>query len=41
MQTSGAVRRLLEENAALKSRILTMEEQQFAALAQRLSLIHI
>ena len=35
MQTSGAVRRLLEENAALKSRILTMEEQQFAALAQR------
>ncbi len=35
MQTSGAVRRLLEENAALKSLILTMEEQQFAALAQR------
>lgn len=35
MQTSGAVRRLLEENAALKSRILTMEERQFAALAQR------
>lgn len=35
MHTSGAVRRLLEENAALKSRILTMEEQQFAALAQR------
>ena len=35
MQTSGAVRRLLEENAALKSRILTMEEQQFAALAQQ------
>lgn len=35
MQTSGAVRRLLEENAALKSRILTMEERQFAALAQQ------
>lgn len=35
MQTSGAVRRLLDENAALKSRILTMEERQFAALAQR------
>lgn len=35
MQASGAVRRLLDENAALKSRILTMEERQFAALAQR------
>ena len=35
MQTSGAVRRLLDENTALKSRILTMEERQFAALAQR------
>ena len=35
MQTSAAVHRLLEENTALKSRILTMEERQFAALAQR------
>ena len=35
MQTSAAVHRLLEENAALKSRILTMEERQFAALAHR------
>lgn len=35
MQTGAAVRRLLEENAALKSRILTMEERQFADLAQR------
>lgn len=35
MQTGAAVRRLLEENAALKSRILTLEEQHFAALAQR------
>lgn len=35
MQTGAAVRRLLEENAALKSRILIMEERQFADLAQR------
>lgn len=35
MQTGAAVRRLLEENAALKSRILTMEERQFADLSQR------
>lgn len=35
MQTGAAVRRLLEENASLKSRILTMEERQFADLAQR------
>ena len=35
MQTGAAVRRLLDENATLKSRILTMEERQFAALAQR------
>ena len=35
MQTGAAVQRLLDENAALKSRILTMEERQFADLAQR------
>ena len=32
-ETAQGVQRLLEENAALKSRILTMEEQHFAALA--------
>ena len=32
---ADAAERLLEENAALKSRILTMEERQFADLAQR------
>ena len=32
-ETADAVQRLQEENAALKSRILTMEEQHFAALA--------
>ena len=32
-ETAHGVQRLLEENAALKSRILTMEEQHFAALA--------
>lgn len=35
MQTSSAVQRLLDENAALKSRILTLEEEQFAALARQ------
>ena len=34
METAAAVGRLLEENAALKSRILTMEDAHFAALAQ-------
>ncbi len=34
METATAVGRLMEENAALKSRILTMEDDQFAALAQ-------
>ena len=33
-ETGTAVQRLLEENAALKSRILTMEDQRFAALAK-------
>lgn len=33
-ETSAAVQRLLAENEALKSRILTMEELRFAALAQ-------
>ena len=33
-ETGAAVQRLLEENAALKSRILTMEDQRFAALAE-------
>ena len=32
-ETAQGVQRLLEENATLKSRILTMEEQHFAALA--------
>ena len=34
METGAAVQRMLEENAALKSRILTMEDHRFAALAQ-------
>ena len=34
METAAAVSRLMEENAALKSRILTMEDAQFATLAQ-------
>ncbi len=34
-ETGAAVQRLLEENNALKSRILTMEDQRFAALAQQ------
>lgn len=34
-ETGAAVRRLLEENAALKSRILTMENHRFSALAQQ------
>lgn len=34
-ETGAAVRRLLEENSALKSRVLTMEGQHFAALAER------
>ena len=33
-ETGTAVQRLLEENTALKSRVLTMEERHFAALAQ-------
>ncbi len=32
-ETAGAVERLLEENASLKSRLLTLEESRFAALA--------
>ena len=35
MDTSSAVQRLMDESAQLKSRILTMEEAQFAALAQQ------
>jgi len=35
METGVAVQRMLEENAALKSRILTMEDHRFAALAQQ------
>ncbi|MEA4934091.1 MAG: alanine--tRNA ligase-related protein [Lawsonibacter sp.] len=34
-ETGAAVRRLLEENAALKSHILTMENHRFSALAQQ------
>lgn len=34
-ETGAAVRRLLEENSALKSRILTMENHRFSALAQQ------
>ena len=34
METGAAVQRMLEENAALKSRILTMEDHRFAALAR-------
>ena len=34
-ETGAAVQRLQEENAALKSRILTMEDQHFAALAEQ------
>lgn len=34
-ETGAAVRRLLEENTQLKSRVLTMEDHHFAALAQR------
>ena len=33
-ETGAAVQRLLEENNALKSRILTMEDHRFAALAE-------
>lgn len=33
-QTGAAVERLLEENAALKSRMLSLEDSQFAALAR-------
>ena len=32
-ETAGAVERLLEENAALKSRLMALEESRFAALA--------
>ena len=32
-ETAGAVERLLEENTSLKSRLLTLEESRFAALA--------
>ena len=35
LETAAGVQRLLEENQALKSRILTMEETRFAALAQQ------
>ncbi len=35
MDTSSAVQRLLDESAQLKSRILTMEDAQFSALAQQ------
>lgn len=34
-ETGAAVQRLLEENSALKSRIMTLEEQHFAALAEQ------
>ena len=34
-ETGAAVQRLLEENTALKSRILTMEDHRFAALARQ------
>lgn len=34
-ETGSAVRRLLEENAALKSRVFSMEDGHFSALAQR------
>lgn len=34
-ETGAAVQRLLDENAALKSRILTMEDARFAALAEQ------
>jgi len=34
-ETGAAVQRLLDENAALKSRILTMEDTRFAALAEQ------
>lgn len=35
LATSSAVQRLMEENNQLKSRILTMEDTQFAALAEQ------
>ena len=35
METAAAVQRLMEENNQLKSRILTMEDSQFAALAEQ------
>lgn len=35
LDTSSAVQRLMEENSQLKSRILTMEDTQFAALAEQ------
>lgn len=34
-ETAGAVERLLEENAALKSRLMALEESRFAALAEQ------
>jgi len=34
-ETAPAVQRLLEENAALKSRIMTMEDSHFSALAEQ------
>jgi len=37
LETAGAVQRLHEENEQLKGRIYSMEEGQFAALAQELS----
>ena len=35
LETGTAVHRLLEENAALKSRLMSLEESRFAALAQQ------
>jgi len=34
-ETAAAVQRLMDETAALKSRIMTMEDQRFAALAEQ------
>lgn len=34
-ETAAAVQRMMEENAALKSRIMTMEDNRFAALAEQ------
>lgn len=36
-ETGAAVQRLTEENAALKSRLLSMEEDRFASLARQLT----